>query len=83
MTLISDLYGSGVVFHGQVEGLGGGTGSALAVIPAQNATGNWIKVVQRLAVRVRLDPNELAEHSLRVGLSMTVRVELQPGAARS
>ncbi len=63
--------------------LGGGTGSALAVIPAQNATGNWIKVVQRLAVRVRLDPNELAEHSLRVGLSMTVRVELQPGAARS
>jgi membrane fusion protein (multidrug efflux system) len=83
VTLTSDVYGSGVVFHGQVEGLGGGTGSALAVIPAQNATGNWIKVVQRLAVRVRLDPNELAEHSLRVGLSMTVRVELQPGAARS
>ena len=83
VTLTSDLYGSGVVFHGKVEGLGGGTGSALAVIPAQNATGNWIKVVQRLAVRVRLDPKELAEHPLRVGLSMTARIELQPGTARS
>jgi membrane fusion protein (multidrug efflux system) len=83
VTLTSDLYGSRVVYHGQVEGLGGGTGSALAVIPAQNATGNWIKVVQRLAVRVRLDPKELAEHPLRVGLSMTARVELKPGAARN
>ena len=56
VTLTSDLYGSDVVFHGTVVGLGGGTGSALSMIPAQNATGNWIKVVQRLPVRVALDP---------------------------
>src|ERR1700733_15836274 len=83
VSLTSDLYGSNVVFHGRIEGIGGGTGSALSVIPAQNATGNWIKVVQRLPVRVRLDPKELAEHPLRVGLSMTARIELQPGTARS
>src|SRR5207244_12926295 len=68
VTLTSDLYGSRVVFHGRVQGLSGGTGSAFAVIPAQNATGNWIKVVQRLPVRVALDPNELAAHPLRGGL---------------
>ena len=76
VTLTSDLYGSGVVFHGRVQGLGGGTGSAFAVIPAQNATGNWIKVVQRLPVRVALDPRELAIHPLRVGLSMTATIDL-------
>ncbi len=59
VTLTSDLYGSDVVYHGRVEGFAGGTGSAFAAIPAQNATGNWIKVVQRLPVRIRLDPNEL------------------------
>ena len=75
-TLTSDLYGSGVVFHGRVEGLGGGTGSAFAVIPAQNATGNWIKVVQRLPVRIALDPKELAQHPLRVGLSMDVSIDV-------
>ena len=76
VTLTSDLYGSDVVFHGSVQGLGGGTGSAFAVIPAQNATGNWIKVVQRLPVRVALDPRELAIHPLRVGLSMTASIDL-------
>ena len=76
MTLTSDLYGSDVVFHGQVVGLGGGTGSAFSLIPAQNATGNWIKVVQRLPVRIALDPKELAEHPLRVGLSMNATIRL-------
>jgi membrane fusion protein (multidrug efflux system) len=76
VTLTSDLYGSNVVFHGSVQGLGGGTGAAFAMIPAQNATGNWIKVVQRLPVRVALDPRELAVHPLRVGLSMTASIDL-------
>ncbi len=76
VTLTSDLYGSDVVFHGRVVGLGGGTGSAFSVIPAQNATGNWIKVVQRLPVRIALDPKELAAHPLRVGLSMTAEIKL-------
>jgi len=68
--LESDLYGHAVKFHGKVVGLAGGTGSAFAVIPAQNATGNWIKVVQRVPVRIALDPEELQVHPLRVGLSM-------------
>jgi membrane fusion protein (multidrug efflux system) len=76
VTLISDLYGSNVVFHGRVVGLGGGTGSAFSLIPAQNATGNWIKVVQRVPVRISLDPKELEEHPLRVGLSMTAKIRL-------
>ena len=75
-TLTSDLYGRHVVFHGTVAGFSGGTGAAFALIPAQNATGNWIKVVQRLPVRITLDPKELAEHPLRVGLSMDAEVEL-------
>lgn len=75
--LTSDLYGEDVVYHGRVEGLGGGTGSAFAVIPAQNATGNWIRVVQRVPVRVSLDPAELAEHPLRVGLSMEARIDVR------
>ena len=73
--LTSDLYGSHVVFHGYVEGLGGGTGAAFSVIPAQNATGNWIKVVQRLPVRIALDPNELKRNPLRVGISMNVEIQ--------
>jgi membrane fusion protein (multidrug efflux system) len=76
VTLTSDLYGSSIVFHGRVVGIGGGTGSAFSVIPAQNATGNWIKVVQRLPVRVALDPKELAAHPLRVGLSMYAEIKL-------
>ena len=74
--LTSDLYGGDVVYHGKVIGFGGGTGSAFALIPAQNATGNWIKVVQRLPVRIALDPRELKEHPLRVGLSMDAEVDL-------
>lgn len=73
--LYSDLYGKDVVYHGKVTGLAGGTGAAFALIPAQNATGNWIKVVQRLPVRVSLDPSELKSHPLRVGLSMTATVD--------
>jgi membrane fusion protein, multidrug efflux system len=74
--LTSDLYGSDVVYHGRVTGFAGGTGSAFAAIPAQNATGNWIKVVQRLPVRVQLEPKELAAHPLRVGLSMHATIDL-------
>jgi membrane fusion protein, multidrug efflux system len=74
--LTSDLYGGDVVYHGRVIGIGGGTGSAFALIPAQNATGNWIKVVQRLPVRIALDPRELKDHPLRVGLSMEAEVDL-------
>ena len=75
-TLTSDLYGGDVVYHGHVAGLAGGTGAAFALIPAQNATGNWIKVVQRLPVRIELDPKELAAHPLRVGLSMDAEVDV-------
>ena len=73
--LVSDLYGDDFVYHGKVAGFSGGTGSAFALIPAQNATGNWIKVVQRLPVRVQLDPSELASHPLRVGLSMEAKID--------
>ena len=72
----SDLYGGDVVYHGKVVGFAGGTGSSMSLIPAQNATGNWIKVVQRLPLRIQLDPMELAEHPLRVGLSMDVELDL-------
>lgn len=75
--LFSDLHGDKVVYHGVVDGFSGGTGAAFALIPAQNATGNWIKVVQRLPVRVRLDPAELQAHPLRVGLSMTAKIDLR------
>lgn len=73
--LTSDYYGGDVVFHGKVVGFAGGTGAAFALIPAQNATGNWIKVVQRLPVRIALDPKELAQHPLRVGLSMDATID--------
>jgi membrane fusion protein (multidrug efflux system) len=76
VVLTSDIYGGGVKFHGRVAGLSGGTGAAFSLIPAQNATGNWIKVVQRLPVRVALDPAELKAHPLRVGLSMTADVDV-------
>ncbi|VVE36738.1 hemolysin D [Pandoraea eparura] len=74
VTLSADVYGSSVTYHGHVVGFSAGTGSAFAVLPAQNATGNWIKVVQRLPVRIQLDPRELAAHPLRLGLSMQVDV---------
>jgi membrane fusion protein, multidrug efflux system len=75
VTLEADFYGSSVEFHGKVAGLGAGTGSAFSVLPAQNATGNWIKVVQRVPVRIALDPAELEAHPLRIGLSMAVTVD--------
>ena len=71
----SDLYGGSVIFHGQVVGFSAGTGSAFSLLPAQNASGNWIKVVQRVPVRVSLEPADLAKHPLRVGLSTTVTVD--------
>ncbi|HEX9206931.1 MAG TPA: HlyD family efflux transporter periplasmic adaptor subunit [Steroidobacteraceae bacterium] len=74
--LESDLYGSDVVYHGRIKGFSPGTGAAFALLPAQNASGNWIKIVQRVPVRIALDPRELAEHPLRVGLSMHARVDV-------
>jgi len=76
VTLTADAYGKSIVYHGKVAGLGVGTGSAFALLPAQNATGNWIKVVQRVPVRIALDPAELAAHPLRVGLSTVVNVDV-------
>ena len=76
----ADLFGKDVEFHGRIAGLGAGTGAAFALIPAQNATGNWIKVVQRVPVRIALDPAELREHPLRIGLSMQVEVDVAPNA---
>jgi membrane fusion protein (multidrug efflux system) len=88
--LFADVYGSAVEFHGRVAGFGAGTGSAFALLPPQNATGNWIKVVQRVPVRIALDAGELAQHPLQLGLSMEVEVdthdrsgERQPIAART
>ena len=80
--LKADLYGSKVEYDGRIAGLGAGTGAAFALLPAQNATGNWIKVVQRVPVRVELDAKQLAEHPLRVGLSMEANVDIskQEGA---
>jgi membrane fusion protein (multidrug efflux system) len=71
----SDLYGGSVTYHGVVDGLSGGTGSTFATIPAQNATGNWIKVVQRVPVRIRLDAAELAARPLQIGLSMNATID--------
>ncbi|MEQ7873796.1 HlyD family efflux transporter periplasmic adaptor subunit [Sphingomonas sp. ASV193] len=77
--LTSDYYGGDVVFHGRVVGISGGTGAAFSPIPAQNASGNWIKVIQRLPVRISLDPKELAAHPLRVGLTMDAKVDITGG----
>ncbi|HZC15241.1 MAG TPA: HlyD family secretion protein, partial [Caulobacteraceae bacterium] len=79
VTMTADIYGGGVKFHGRVVGVAGGTGAAFALIPAQNATGNWIKIVQRLPVRVSLDPRELRDHPLRVGLSMKAVIDVAGG----
>ncbi|MGC1458510.1 MAG: HlyD family efflux transporter periplasmic adaptor subunit [Steroidobacteraceae bacterium] len=73
-TLTADLYGHSVTYHGTVVGFSAGTGAAFALLPAQNATGNWIKVVQRLPVRIALDPQDLAAHPLQLGLSMRVEI---------
>ncbi len=77
VTITTDLYGKNVVYHGTVRGISGGTGSAFSLIPAQNASGNWIKVVQRLPVRIDLEPSELKAHPLRVGLSTTVKIDVK------
>jgi len=76
VTMTTDIYGGSVVYHGKVIGLGAGTGSVFSLLPAQNATGNWIKVVQRVPVRVALDNDELDKHPLRVGLSADVDVDI-------
>ena len=73
----ADIYGGGITYHGHIEGLGAGSGSAFALLPPQNASGNWIKIVQRVPVRIALDPKELAAHPLRVGLSVTVDADVR------
>jgi len=73
--LVADAYGGAVAYHGKVGGFSAGTGGAFALLPAQNATGNWIKVVQRVPVRIALDPAELRQHPLRIGLSMEVEID--------
>ena len=75
-TVEADMYGNKVEFHGKVVGLSAGTGSAFSLLPSQNASGNWIKVVQRLPVRIALDTAELRAHPLRIGLSTTVKVDI-------
>lgn len=81
--LTSDFYGDSVIFHGRVLGLAPGTGAAFALLPAQNATGNWVKIVQRLPVRIALEARELQLHPLRIGLSMDVTIDIhdRSGAA--
>ena len=74
--LYADLYGDDLIYHGRIQGFEAGTGAAFASLPAQNATGNWIKVVQRVPVRIVLDPQELHAHPLRIGLSMTAQVRV-------
>src|SRR5882757_4964845 len=80
VTLTADLYGGGFRYHGRIAGFGAGTGSAFALLPAQNATGNWIKIVQRVPVRIALDPQEMAAHPLQIGLSMKVEVSVRDGS---
>jgi membrane fusion protein, multidrug efflux system len=80
VTLTADLYGGGFRYHGKIAGFGAGTGSAFALLPAQNATGNWIKIVQRVPVRIALDSQEMAAHPLQIGLSMKVEVSVRDGS---
>ena len=77
--LTADLYGTKIVYHGTVAGFGAGTGSAFSLLPAQNATGNWIKIVQRVPVRIALDAREVAAHPLQIGLSMKAEVDVSQG----
>jgi len=79
VTLQADIYGGSIGYHGRVVGLGAGTGAAFSLLPAQNASGNWIKVVQRIPVRIAIDPAELSEHPLRIGLSMQVEIDTREG----
>jgi membrane fusion protein (multidrug efflux system) len=75
VSMTTDFYGPNVVFHGKVDGIEAGTGSVFSLLPPQNASGNWIKVVQRLPVRIYLDPNELKNHPLRLGLSVYTTID--------
>jgi len=75
--ITADIYGRGVVYRGQIVGLGAGSGSAFALLPPQNASGNWIKIVQRVPVRIALDAADLKKHPLRIGLSTTARVDVR------
>ena len=77
VTVTADIYGGSVKYHGKIQGLGAGSGSAFALLPPQNASGNWIKIVQRVPVRIRLDPAELRDHPLRIGLSVDVSVDIR------
>jgi membrane fusion protein (multidrug efflux system) len=77
VTLRADMYGRSTVYHGKLVGLPAGSGTAFALLPAQNASGNWIKIVQRLPVRIELDPSELRAHPLRIGLSVTATVDIR------
>jgi membrane fusion protein (multidrug efflux system) len=72
----TDIYGGSVTYHGRIAGLGAGSGAAFSVLPPQNASGNWIKIVQRVPVRIALDPRELHDHPLRIGLSVSVSVDV-------
>jgi len=83
VSMTADIYGSAVTYHGTVVGMSGGTGSAFAMIPAQNATGNWIKVVQRLPVRISINPEELLKNPLSVGLSMDVEIDTRAKAGEA
>jgi len=83
VTVRTDFYGSHVTYHGHLVGIAAGSGNAFALLPSQNASGNWIKIVQRVPVRILLDPQELAAHPLRVGLSASVQVDLHDTSGRS
>ena len=80
VTLLSDIYGGGFQYHGKLAGLSAGSGNAFALLPPQNASGNWIKIVQRVPVRIVLDPADLKSHPLRIGLSMTAVVDVRETA---
>jgi membrane fusion protein (multidrug efflux system) len=80
VSVTADLYGTKIVYHGLVAGFGAGTGAAFALLPAQNATGNWIKIVQRVPVRIALNAQEVAAHPLQIGLSMKVDVDVSHGS---
>jgi len=77
VTVTADIYGGKVVYHGRIQGLGAGSGNSFALLPPQNASGNWIKIVQRVPVRIALDPKELQDHPLRVGLSVAVDADVR------
>jgi membrane fusion protein (multidrug efflux system) len=83
VSITADVYGGAVTYHGHIEGLGAGSGSAFALLPPQNASGNWIKIVQRVPVRIALDPKELADHPLRVGLSVAVSADVRDASGPS